>query len=150
MTTRMTRQERLIRIELARTRAALERQNISRCLCDVHDALTPAGLWRTLFSGRRGRRSSSRRLSGIFTQLLSLSRRYPLLLGTASAALSSVGRGRRGLVWRIGLTALAGWKLFQRFQAHVPEAVPASTNVPLRGDGAGNTRVTAARNTPGN
>lgn len=148
--TRMTRQERLIRIELARTRAALERQNISRCLCDVHDALTPAGLWRTLFSGGRSRRSSSRRLSGIFTQLLSLSRRYPLLLGTASAALSSVGRGRRGLVWRIGLTALAGWKLFQRFQAQVPDATPATANVALRRDAPANTHVSAARNTPGN
>ena len=124
--TRLTRQERLIRIELARTRAALERQNVSRCVHDLHEALTPAGLWQMLLSGQRRRRAASRRYGGLLMQLFALSRRYPFLLGTASAALSSLARGRRGWLWRIGLTALAGWKVLGRVQARQPE-ITAST-----------------------
>lgn len=111
----LSKQERLIRIELARTRAALERQNVAHNLHELSEALTPAALWRSLFSGGRSRRSAA---SGVnwLSQILALSRRYPFLLTGASAALSSLGRGRSSWIWRLGLGALAGWRMFQRVQ----------------------------------
>lgn len=123
MSKRLTRQERLIRIELARTRAALERQNVRRSLCDLHDSFTPAGVWQSLTSRRGGRQSRSG--TNWFAQILALSRRYPFLLTGASAALSSLGRGRRGWFWRIGLGALASWKVLQRLQR---QAAPADSS----------------------
>ena len=111
----LSNQERLIRIELARTRAGLERQNVSVSLHDLHDSLTPAGLWHSLFSGRSGRSLAARRTNWL-PQLLTLSRRYPLLLTGASAALSTIGRRRKGWMWRLGLGALASCKLLQRMQ----------------------------------
>lgn len=123
----MSTQERLIRIELARTRAALERQNVARSLHDLHESLTPAGLWHSLFSGRSGR-GSSRRKANWLPQILTLSRRYPLLVTSASAALSTIGRRRKGWVWRLGLGALASWKLLQRMQRQVP--VPRDNELP--------------------
>lgn len=109
----LTRQERLIRIELARTRAELERQNISRCVHELHDTMTPAGLWQMVFARSSTGRRASRRYTGLLMQALTLTRRYPFLLGTASAALSRLVRGRRKWWWGIGLAGLAGWKLLQ-------------------------------------
>lgn len=113
----MSRQERQIRIELARTRAALERQNMTRALHELHDSFTPAGLWQSLFSSRRTRGTSARRVSWA-SQVVDLSRRYPFLLTGASAALSSLGRGRGRTrwLWRLGLGALAGWRVLQSVQ----------------------------------
>lgn len=115
---RLTRQERLIRIELARTRAALERQNVARSLHDLHESFTPAGIWQSLFSRRGGRRSGQ---ASWLRQAVALSRRYPFLITGLSAAVSSIGRGRRGLAWRLVLGSLAGWKLLQRVQRQVPD-----------------------------
>ena len=115
----LSNQERLIRIELARTRAALERQNVLRSVHELQDSLTPSGLWHSLFSGRSGR-GSSRRQANWLPQILSLSRRYPLLLTGASAALTTIGRRRKGWMWRLGLGALASWKLLQRMQPRSP------------------------------
>lgn len=130
---RMTKQERLIRIELARTRATLERQNVAYSLHDLHESLTPSGIWQSVFS-RRGRQGSEGQFSWL-TQAMTLSRRYPFLLTGLSAALSTIGRGRRGMAWRLLLGSLAGWKLLQRVQRNVPDPG-------INGD-AGARRVTA-------
>lgn len=119
---RLTKQERLIRIELARTRAALERQNVTRSLHDLHDSLTPAGVWQSLFSRRSGKGRSRGQVNWLAHAAV-LSRRYPFLLTGLSAALSSIGRGRRGVAWRLLLGTLAGWKLLQRVQRDVPDSV---------------------------
>ncbi len=113
----MSRQERQIRIELARTRAALERQNMARALHELHDSFTPAGLWQSLFSSGSKRGTSGPRVSWV-SQIFALSRRYPFLLTGVSAALSSLGRGRgrSRWVWRLGLGALAGWRVLQGIQ----------------------------------
>lgn len=113
MSKRMTAQERVIRIELARTRAALERQDIARSLHDLHGALTPAGVWQSLSASWR--RPGGQRMNWV-SQALALSSRYPFLLTSASAMLTTIGRGRRGWVWRAGLGALAGWKIVQKVQ----------------------------------
>lgn len=115
---RLTKQERLIRIELARTRAALERQNVARSLHDLHESLTPSGIWQSLTS-RKGQGSGSQ-ISWL-TQAVAVSRRYPFLITGASAALSALGRGRRGMAWRLLLGTLAGWRLLQRVQRQVPD-----------------------------
>lgn len=128
MSKKLSTQERLIRIELARTRAALERQNVIRSLHDVQDSLTPAGLWHSLFSGVRLRRS--RRGVNWLSQLVGVSRRYPFLLSGASAVLSTLGRGRRGLVWRVALGALAGWKIFQGMQHRDSKGDSPATRLP--------------------
>ena len=96
---RLTKQDRLIRIELARTRAALERQNVARSLHELHESLTPSGIWHSLFSRRRTKGRSGSAMNWL-SQAARLSRRYPYLLTGASAILSTLGRGRRGLVWR--------------------------------------------------
>lgn len=127
MSTRPSSRERAIRIELARARAALERRNVAHSLCELRTDLTPAGLARGFMAG-------SRRLYGQgggshwLTQLLGLTRRYPLLISTASAVLG--GAARRGLAWRIGLAALAGWKILQAMQVR-PDATPSGR---ARGD----------------
>lgn len=115
MSKKMSTQERTVRIELARTRAALERQDVARSLHDVHDSLTPAGLWASFFPRSGRRRRGGMRINWV-TQAVSLSRRYPFLLSSASAVFSTIGRGRYGLVWRIGLGAFAGWKVIQGVQ----------------------------------
>lgn len=115
MSKRMTEQERIVRIELARTRAALERQDAARSLHDLHESLTPAGLWRSFVSGTRMRRSGGRRINWA-AQAMALSSRYPFLLTSASAVLTTIGRGRHGWVWRVGLGAIAGWQVIQRLQ----------------------------------
>lgn len=120
MSKKLTRQDRLIRIELARTRAALERQNVVRSLHDLRESMTPAGLWHTLVS-RQGAGRSKRGQASFLSQVLNLSRRYPFLLTGASAALSTLGRGRRGWAWRLVLGSLAGWKLLQRVQQNTPD-----------------------------
>lgn len=117
---RLTKQDRLIRIELARTRATLERQNVARSLHDLHESLTPAGIWQSLFS-RRGGRGRSRGQVNWLAQAAILSRRYPFLLTGASAVLSTLGRGRRGVAWRLVLASLAGWRLLQRTQRQMPD-----------------------------
>ena len=115
MSKRMTEQERIVRIELARTRAALERQDAARTLHDLHESLTPAGLWHSLVSGTRSRRPGGRRINWV-SQAMALSSRYPFLLTSASAVLTTIGRGRHKWVWRVGLGALAGWKVLQSLQ----------------------------------
>lgn len=121
---RLTKQERMIRIELARTRATLERQNVAGSLHDLHEALTPSGIWHSFFS-RRGRQGSEGQVSWL-TQAMTLSRRYPFLLTGLSAALGTIGRGRRGMAWRLMLGSLAGWKLLQRVQRNAPDSSPGS------------------------
>lgn len=115
MSKRMTEQERIVRIELARTRAALERQDAARSLHDLQRSLTLTGLWRSLLSGTRGRRSAGHRVNWV-SQAMTLSSRYPFLLTSASALLTTVARGRHGWVWRVGLGALTGWKVLQTVQ----------------------------------
>lgn len=117
---RMTKQERLIRIELARTRAALERQNVARNLHDLHESLTPSGIFHSLFSHGSGRGRARGQVNWL-AQAVALSRRYPFLITGASAALSTIGRGRRGVAWRLVLGTLAGWRLLRRVQRQVPD-----------------------------
>lgn len=98
--------ERAVRIELARARAALERQAIARDTRILVDSLRPGALAHSAFP-----RLSSRTPSQWMLEALSLTRRYPLLASGASALLSSVGKGKRRRWWRIGAGLLLSWQL---------------------------------------
>ncbi len=127
MTTKesMSAQERAIRIELLRARAALERQALSQQIHTLGNELSPGNLLRSVAP-------SGRSVGGLLTSALTLTRRYPLLLSGASTLLSSLG-GR----WvRLGALALTGWKLYSSATDHKRKKRE-SVLVPVRRDGEG-------------
>ncbi len=127
MTTKesMSAQERAIRIELLRARAALERQALSQQIHTLGSELSPGNLLRSVAP-------SGRSVGGLLTSALTLTRRYPLLLSGASTLLSSLG-GR----WvRLGALALTGWKLYSSATDHKRKKRE-SVLVPVRRDGEG-------------
>lgn len=121
----MSAQERAIRIELLRARAALERQALSQQIHALGGELSPGNLLRSVAP-------SGRSLGGLLTSALTLTRRYPLLLSGASTLLSSLG-GR----WvRLGALALTGWKLYSSATEHKRQKRE-SVLVPVRRDREG-------------
>lgn len=96
------RNERAVRIELARARAAVERERLKRDACDVVRELSPGRIVsRFLPSLGRGHGPLAWLRDGA-----ALARRYPLLVSAVSAVLSGVGGRRRW--WRLGAALLAG------------------------------------------
>lgn len=121
----MSAQERAIRIELLRARAALERQALSQQIHALGGELSPGNLLRSVAP-------SGRSVGGLLTSALTLTRRYPLLLSGASTLLSSLG-GR----WvRLGALALTGWKLYSSAIEHKRQKRE-SVLVPVRRDREG-------------
>lgn len=121
----MSAQERAIRIELLRARAALERQALSQQIHALGGELSPGNLLRNVAP-------SGRSVGGLLTSALTLTRRYPLLLSGASTLLSSLG-GR----WvRLGALALTGWKLYSSATEHKRQKRE-SVLVPVRRDREG-------------
>ena len=100
----MTAKERALQIEMVRARAALERQAVARAVRSLGNDLAPGALLRSAFP-----RASSRSLSDWIVQLVTLTRRYPLLTSSASALLSGVGKRKRW--WRIGAGLLLSWQM---------------------------------------
>jgi len=90
----MTPQERTVKIELLRARAALERQSMLGSVRGLSQSLKPRSLVHSMFP-----RATSRSLSDWIYQAVTLTRRYPLLTSTVSAMLSSMGKKRR--LWRV-------------------------------------------------
>ncbi|MEO6958983.1 MAG: hypothetical protein ABI228_01170 [Burkholderiaceae bacterium] len=97
--------ERPVRIELARARAALERQSLERGVRNLEESLRPATLFRGLLSKSVSRSGSL----GWLEQGLLLTQRYPLLASGAGALISGLGRRHRWL--RLGAGLLLGWQL---------------------------------------
>jgi hypothetical protein len=97
--------ERPLRIELARARAALERQSLERGVRSLEESLKPATLLRGLLPKLVSRSGSL----GWLGQGLLLTQRYPLLASGASALMSGLGRRHRW--WRLGAGLLLGWQL---------------------------------------
>ncbi len=96
--------ERELQIELMRSRAALERQNLRRNLNGLGQSLQPAAVVRSLFP-----RMAAKKPSDWLFQALALTRQYPLLASTASALFTGVGKRRR--LWRIGAGLLLSWQV---------------------------------------
>ena len=103
---RNTAQERAVRIELARARAALERQAVARGARELASQLQPRVLMHNAFP-----RFSSRSPTDWLWQAVKLTRRYPLLTSSASALLSGLGKGKRRVWWRIGAGLLLSWQM---------------------------------------
>jgi hypothetical protein len=97
--------ERALRIELARTRAAIERQTLELNIQELGSALQPSRLLAGLFP----RLASKARPTAWLQQGMSLTRRYPLLFATVSTVLSRVGKRHR---WgRLGAGLLLSWQI---------------------------------------
>src|SRR3546814_20734567 len=94
----LTSGERALRRELARARAALERERLARNMRDLGHDLTPGRLAAGLFP----RLAVGANPIGWLSHAGVLARRYPMLLSVASAALSNVGRRRRWCRVEIG------------------------------------------------
>lgn len=103
---RLSRTDRAVRIELARSRAALERRNLQRHVAELTNDLQPRALVSSLLP------AAGRSTSGILLNLLQLTRRYPLLLSGATTLLSAAGRRRRWL--RLGAGLLISWGLARK------------------------------------
>ncbi|HEU0231304.1 MAG TPA: hypothetical protein VFR20_12090 [Burkholderiaceae bacterium] len=97
------RNERVMRIELARARAAVERERLKRDACDAVQELSPGRIVSRFLSPLgRGHGPLAWLRNGA-----ALARRYPLLVSAVSAAFSGAG-GRRRRWWRLGAALLAG------------------------------------------
>ncbi|MGO3132059.1 MAG: hypothetical protein ACTIJQ_09750 [Alcaligenes sp.] len=115
----MSAQDRVVRIELLRVRASLERQSMSSQIHSLGDDLSPGNLWNSV-------KPSGLSMGGVVTSALSLSRRYPFLLSGASAVVSSFG----GRWMRLGALALGAWKLYDSAKSSREKA--RSVLVPVR------------------
>ncbi|KAA0890238.1 hypothetical protein [Pusillimonas sp. ANT_WB101] len=96
--------DRSVQIELVRARAALERQSVVHAVRNLSASMKPRAIARSAFPQLTGRS-----LAGWALQAVALTRRYPLLASTASAALS--GLSRRSRWWRIGAGLLLSWQV---------------------------------------
>ncbi|NLY26015.1 MAG: hypothetical protein GX049_00455 [Alcaligenaceae bacterium] len=96
--------DRLLKIELLRARAELERQTVRHTAKELAGTVSASSLLNTVLS-----QFSARSALGWVAQASVLSRRYPFILSAVTAAVSGVGRKGRWL--KVGLSLLAGWQL---------------------------------------
>ncbi|MFT0851609.1 hypothetical protein VRY85_12615 [Achromobacter sp. F4_2707] len=106
MSRRSPSQERALRIELLRARAALERQSLALGVQHLGRSLTPRGLLASFLPGDTSRKSPADYL----LQALRLTRRYPLVLSLGSSLLSGVAR-RKSRWWKLAAAAVVAWQV---------------------------------------
>lgn len=97
------RTDRLLKIELLRARAELERQTVRHAARELSGRITPSSVFSEFMPGLSARSAFS-----WLGQLPLLTRRYPFLTSALTALISGAGRQR----WiKVGLGALAAWQL---------------------------------------
>src|SRR5690606_22920566 len=96
---------REVKIELLRARAAIERQSLQNSLHHLGQDLQPKALLRSLLPASMSRK----RPTDWLFQGVSLMRRYPFIVSTASALLSGVRKRHRLL--RLGAGLLLSWQV---------------------------------------
>lgn len=96
--------DRLLKIELLRARAELERQTVRHTAKELSGAVSASSLFNAVLS-----RFSARSALGWVAQASVLSQRYPFIVSAVTAAVS--GMGRKGRWLKVGLSLLAGWQL---------------------------------------
>ena len=103
-----TGKDRMVRIELLRARAAIERQGLAHSVRQVRASLSPGGLLKEALPAF----AAGKRPVDWFLQALGVARRYPFLISGASAILT----GKRSrLRWlKLGAGALLGWQLWRK------------------------------------
>lgn len=105
MSSQPSGRDRAVRIELLRSRAAIERQGIAHGLTELKASLTPRGLLES-FMPKSRRKSPTDLLMRAFT----MSRRYPMVLSLGSALLSTAAR-RRMRWWKLAAGAVVAWQV---------------------------------------
>lgn len=98
-------EERRVRLELLRTRAAYERLALRRSACELIDAVQPDALVSQASAGLRA--------SGLrwVASAIGLARRYPIMLSTGSALISGARKGNPYV--RAGVAGLLIWRLLR-------------------------------------
>lgn len=104
--------DRLARIELLRTRAALERETLARQLARATQAWRPGLLLRAALAGLNVGKKGG--WSAVPALAVDLVKRYPVLGSTLSTLL--LGKiGSQGIV-RAATIGLAGWELYKAWR----------------------------------
>lgn len=103
---------REVKIELLRARAAIERQTLGSSVRHLAQDIKPSSLLRSLLPASFSRK---RPTDWVF-QGLSLMRRYPFIVSTASALLSGVRKRHRLL--RLGAGLLLSWQVARNMGGH--------------------------------
>ena len=106
--------DRQARIELLRTRAALERETLAEQVAQAGRALGPGQLLRMALSGLGGSMKVKGDGGSWLAQALNLADRHPLLTSTLPSLLLNSARGRR--IVRAASIALAGWQLYRAWR----------------------------------
>lgn len=106
--------DRAMRIELLRAKAALERETLVINVAAVGRTLTPGNAMRGLWPGvvEAARASGGTNMA---MQAFNVWRRYPIIGSTLSALV--LGGGRKSHLLKAIVVGVAGWKLYQGFQA---------------------------------
>lgn len=105
--------ERKVRLELLRSRAAVERGQMCQIAAEIGQSLEPSSLL-DLAKRQIGQRFSFSAGADSWLDLfLSSGRRYPILFSGASALLGTVLGKKK---WRFGALALTAWRLFGAYQ----------------------------------
>lgn len=115
--------ERKVRLEVLRTRAAIERGQMCQMVSGISQSLEPGSLLGLVKRqlGQHFSSSMSSSTSSWLDLLLSSGQRYPILFSGVSALLGTVLGKKK---WRFGALALTGWRLFgayQKLKAHRQE-----------------------------
>lgn len=123
--------DRMVRLELLRARAALEREALAQGIVEAGRTLTPSNMVKSIWPSL-GKANTSR----LFWQAFALVRRYPFVSSTLSAMV--MGRGARRsrlLAGRRGAGGLAG----------IPDLAVRARGAPGRLSQAGRRAAGAAR-----
>lgn len=103
--------DRMVRLELLRARAALEREALAQGIVEAGRTLTPGNMVKSIWPSL-GKANTSR----LFWQAFALVRRYPFVSSTLSAMV--VGRGgRRSRLLKLAGVALVGWQAYRFWQS---------------------------------
>lgn len=101
-----TGKDRMVRIELLRARAAIERQGLAHSVRQVRASLSPGGLLKEALPAF----AAGKRPVDWFLQALGVARRYPFLISGASAILT----GKRSRWLKLGAGGLLAWQLLRK------------------------------------
>ncbi|KDB59098.1 hypothetical protein [Bordetella bronchiseptica] len=103
--------DRMVRLELLRARAALEREALAQGIVEAGRTLTPGNMVKSIWPSL-GKANTSR----LFWQAFALVRRYPFVSSTLSAMVMGRGARRSGLLKLAGV-ALVGWQAYRIWQS---------------------------------
>jgi hypothetical protein len=108
--------ERQLRIELLRTRAAIERAALGRHAAEIGQALKPRQLVHTLLPGLDSKGGTA----SLLTRVVDTARRHPMI----TSALPSFLLGKSRIV-RVAALALTGWQFYKAWRDSREGAAPA-------------------------